>query len=206
MDFPSSSNRRDLRLACSGLPGRCDLPACSGRRVFFSPDTVSRPGFPIGPQEILDVPTTSPLNANGLGSGTAPRRFTYSPLQVEFDRPIGLGPGEDVSYSPAMAKGNDGNLLQHCVEAELAIAIAGEGPLHVVLTHGMAPFEKLNANSSSSTALFKKWWNYDGTAEDLPQVIRAYQTSRKLDYRYPNSAEILRVLLGPDRISGFLCQ
>lgn len=43
-----------------------------------------------------------------------------------------------------MAKGNDGNYLQHCIEVEAAVRLAGmdtAGRLHIALTHGMRPFE-----------------------------------------------------------------
>ncbi len=43
-----------------------------------------------------------------------------------------------------MAKGNDGNYLQHSIEVEIAhllVAISSSGGLHASLTHGMAPFE-----------------------------------------------------------------
>ena len=43
-----------------------------------------------------------------------------------------------------MAKGNDGHLLQHAVEAELAFTLfdrGGGNGLYLVLTHGMRPFE-----------------------------------------------------------------
>ncbi len=44
-----------------------------------------------------------------------------------------------------MAKGNDGNYLQHSVEVAVATSLAAEHPegrLHVALAHGMAPFER----------------------------------------------------------------
>lgn len=43
-----------------------------------------------------------------------------------------------------MAKGNDGNYLQHCVEVEAGLRLAQESPegrLHIAFGHGMAPFE-----------------------------------------------------------------
>lgn len=43
-----------------------------------------------------------------------------------------------------MAKGNDGNYLQHSVEVAAAVQLAArhpEGWLHVALAHGMEPFE-----------------------------------------------------------------
>lgn len=43
-----------------------------------------------------------------------------------------------------VAKGNDGNYLQHSVEVAVALHLAKmstQGALHLALTHGMAPFE-----------------------------------------------------------------
>jgi hypothetical protein len=43
-----------------------------------------------------------------------------------------------------MAKGNDGNYLQHSIEVDAAVRLAGTDPfgrLHIALTHGIAPFE-----------------------------------------------------------------
>ena len=43
-----------------------------------------------------------------------------------------------------MAKGNDGNYLQHSIEIESATRLAGTDPrgrLHIALTHGMSPWE-----------------------------------------------------------------
>jgi hypothetical protein len=43
-----------------------------------------------------------------------------------------------------MAKGNDGNYLQHGVEVSIARILAATDPrgrLHIALTHGMAPYE-----------------------------------------------------------------
>ena len=46
-----------------------------------------------------------------------------------------------------MAKGNDGNYLQHSVEVAVAThLVEGRDGIHVALSHGMAPFE------SSATA------------------------------------------------------
>ena len=47
-----------------------------------------------------------------------------------------------------MAKGNDGNYLQHSVEVAIALHLAKlstQGALYLALTHGMAPFEPCDA-------------------------------------------------------------
>ena len=56
-----------------------------------------------------------------------------------------------------MAKGNDGNYLQHCIEVEAAVRLAQADPsgrLHVALTHGMAPFEKLEEPNVERNLLY----------------------------------------------------
>jgi hypothetical protein len=49
-----------------------------------------------------------------------------------------------------MAKGNDGNFLQHSVELTAASHLAtlsADSSLHISITHGMAPFEECGAVS-----------------------------------------------------------
>ena len=60
-----------------------------------------------------------------------------------------------------MAKGNDGNYLQHSVEIEVAFRLARKDPdgrLHIALTHGMAPAQ--GAGCPGQTV--------DGNDQDLP--------------------------------------
>lgn len=101
-----------------------------------------------------------------------------------------------------MAKGNDGNYLQHSVELAAAIRLASENPtaLHVAFTHGMAPFEPFEhklcdkmpglSRHRLKTAL--------GLADEPPRegepsIVTAYRATGA-SRRYPNSAEILRTL------------
>lgn len=101
-----------------------------------------------------------------------------------------------------MAKGDDGNYLQHCVELAAACRLGAENPdaLHVAFAHGMAPFESFERGLSdkapglsrcrlkAALGLAGKPWQ-----EGEPAIVTAYRcvgASR----RYPNSAEILRTL------------
>lgn len=122
-----------------------------------------------------------------------------------------------------MAKGNDGNYLQHCVEVEVARRLKRDHPdgrLHVALTHGMAPFEQIEEPNGNAHRLL-----YDALREaageckrDEREIVKAYRASWKSQAyrptlrilfdelkkkkRYPNSAELLRAVIGADRLSG----
>ena len=107
-----------------------------------------------------------------------------------------------------MAKGNDGNYLQHCVEVEAAARLARTGPeggLHVALTHGMAPFEELEEPKSG----VRKELLYGALAEAAGEpkcndreIVKAYRKCRASRRRYPNTGELLRAVVGTDRLSG----
>ena len=125
---------------------------------------------------------------------------------------------------PLLAKGNDGNYLQHCVEVEAAVRLRQTDPggrLHVALTHGMEPFEELE----DSTRGVQKKLLYGALAEAASEpkcnerkIVKAYRASwRSQAYRpdianlfdemktgkhYPNSAELLRTVIGTNRLSG----
>ena len=77
-----------------------------------------------------------------------------------------------------MAKGNDGNLLQHWVEADSAARlhrIVKQEPLHIALTHGMAPFERFEPRKPGASG-FRRLDAWLATArsarlsEDAPVV------------------------------------
>lgn len=107
-----------------------------------------------------------------------------------------------------MVKGNDGNLLQHCVEVELALALSEGGALHVVSTHGMAPFEKLDG-TTSAYKLFEYWLRESelrSSLEGLPGAIAAYRSVGASKSRYPNSIELLRGALSASRLFGVVCE
>jgi hypothetical protein len=112
-----------------------------------------------------------------------------------------------------MAAGNDGNLLQHWVEADLAARLLGADtrrPLHVVLTHGMSPFEKFKERKTG----FKRLDGWLAVAElaranlppNLPAVVRAYATCAASADHYPNSAEVLAALVGRENLRGVVTE
>ncbi len=121
-----------------------------------------------------------------------------------------------------MAKGNDGNYLQHCVEIEAAARLAQADRrrrLHVALTHGMKPFEELEESNVQKNLLYDALVEASGEPKcNEREIVKAYRASWKSQaYRpdivnlfdelktgkhYPNSAELLRAVIGADRLSG----
>jgi len=107
-----------------------------------------------------------------------------------------------------MAKGNDGNYLQHCIEVEAAARLAQadpDGRLHIALTHGMAPFEPLENTSGSvqKALLYEALKDAGGKPQpNEPLIVRAYRDSEASKEHYPNTAELLRVVVGAEKLSG----
>lgn len=110
-----------------------------------------------------------------------------------------------------MAKGNDGNLLQHTIEAEIArgLSLGCTRGVYVVLTHGMAPFESFTPRATNPSAyrLLDRWLNYSASSNfsksDLA-VVDAYRGCRASSLYYPNSAEVCAAIV-PD-ISGCIAE
>ncbi|MDE0154440.1 MAG: hypothetical protein OXS28_02415 [Gammaproteobacteria bacterium] len=107
-----------------------------------------------------------------------------------------------------MAKGNDGNYLQHCIEAEAAVRLAGRdtaGKLHIALTHGMRPFESFDKRGTGTRheLLLRKLMDANNKPQaEEPTVVKAYRETGASDTRYPNSAELLRAVIGSENLSG----
>jgi len=107
-----------------------------------------------------------------------------------------------------VAKGNDGNYLQHSVEIAAAVHLASkrpEGRLHIALAHGMAPFESCGAlPGGQARVLLHRALNAAQLAPTAGEsrLVAAYRAaSASLDH-YPNSAELLRRAIGVDKLSG----
>ena len=105
-----------------------------------------------------------------------------------------------------MAKGNDGNYLQHCVEVEAAVRLrqaCPDGRLHVALTHGMAPFEQTKNSTACKRLLYGALREAEGEPNrDEREIVKAYRSSRASRQNYPNTAELLRAVIGPNKLSG----
>ena len=106
-----------------------------------------------------------------------------------------------------MAKGNDGNYLQHSVEIEVALRLAktdAKGRLHIALTHGMAPFEPFQAGKGQVRRCLDAALNASREPPRLGEsaIVAAYRKTGASAERYPNSAELLRSVIGTDKLSG----
>ncbi|WP_372719364.1 hypothetical protein [Novipirellula sp.] len=110
-----------------------------------------------------------------------------------------------------MAKGNDGNLLQHTIEAETAWWLARHAQqLHVVITHGMAPFEAFEPRKNPSYIKLLDDWlerSKDPNIEAHPQILRAYRKVDASAQHYPNTAELLAAVLDDrQKLLGSVCE
>ena len=115
-----------------------------------------------------------------------------------------------------MAKGNDGNYLQHCVEVEAGLRLAQKSPngrLHIALGHGMAPFEGFDKGLSSSCGglvrcrIERALDDARGPfQQDEPSIVTAYRSAGASERRYPNSAELLRAVIGADNLAGGIAE
>ena len=112
-----------------------------------------------------------------------------------------------------MAKGNDGNYLQHCIEVEAAVRLAKmdtkKKRLHIALTHGMAPFEPFEVSlNQPKPGLCRRLLrcklkeSKKPRQSDEPAVVDAYRKTKVSEKCYPNSAELLRAVIGTDNLSG----
>ena len=121
-----------------------------------------------------------------------------------------------------MAKGNDGNYLQHCVEVEAAVRLAQASPdgrLYIALTHGMEPFEQISEpNGNAYHILHVALREAAGEPKyNEREIVKAYRASwmsqayqpditnlfdeLRMEKHYPNSAELLRMVIGTDQLS-----
>ena len=125
--------------------------------------------------------------------------------------------------TPPLAKGNDGNYLQHCVEVEAAVRLVRacpDGRLHVALTHGMAPFEQIDQPNGNARRLlygalreaasehkrnereivkaYRASWKSQAYQPDTANLLDELKTGK----HYPSSAELLQAVIGTNRLSG----
>ena len=109
-----------------------------------------------------------------------------------------------------MAKGNDGNYLQHSVEVALATLLAQiTGILHVSLTHGMAPIEPCGSLPAGQTrrlldeALIAAAGLQQAGEEPVVSAYRATKASRE---GYPNSGELIAAAVGRRNLTGGIAE
>lgn len=107
-----------------------------------------------------------------------------------------------------MAKGNNGNYLQHCIEIEAAarlVQVSQGGRLHAALTHGMAPYEELERPKTGIQGDLLRSALGGIAGEPLcseREIVKAYRKCEASPRRYPNSGELLRAVVGTDKLSG----
>lgn len=111
-----------------------------------------------------------------------------------------------------MAKGNDGNYFQHSIEVAAAVQLAATdsaGRLHVVLAHGVAPFEPCEESrigQARSTLERTLSLSYrPAETKELP-IVTAYRATGATFKRYPNSAELFRHVVGAAKLSGGIAE
>ncbi len=113
-----------------------------------------------------------------------------------------------------MARGNDGNLLQHGIECELGkrlFDVGGQNGLHLVVTHGMEPTEHFEARDDNPGAYRKLEWWLDQARQhepqsDSPTVLRAYRSCGASSAAYPNTGELLAASIGRNSLSGYITE
>ena len=107
-----------------------------------------------------------------------------------------------------MAKGNDGNYLQHSVEIAAAVRLTEtdpEGRLHIALTHGMSPWEPFEESKSRPAYRLLEGALYAAALapkSDEAAIVTTYRKTNASEEHYPNSAELLRATLGTEKLSG----
>ena len=110
-----------------------------------------------------------------------------------------------------MAKGNDGNYLQHSIEVAAANRLVAENSaaLHIALAHGMAPFEPFERKlAEPAPGLVRRRVKAALKLAaapprcDEPPIVTAYRKANASEEHYPNSAELLRTLRVGERPCG----
>ncbi len=107
-----------------------------------------------------------------------------------------------------MAKGNDGNYLQHSIEVAAALQlVAGcsERRLHIALCHGMAPRETCGeppAGQARRLLLAALKAAQESAVASEPPIVTAYRAANATLESYPNTGELLAAVIGRDRLSG----
>ena len=107
-----------------------------------------------------------------------------------------------------MAKGNDGNYLQHCVEVEAAARLSemdAQRRVRIALTHGMEPYEPFDPKTpGQSRKLIENALEEARGPRRLDErrIVAAYRETKASKENYPNSANLLRAVVGVEKLSG----
>ena len=107
-----------------------------------------------------------------------------------------------------MAKGNDGNYLQHCVEVEAAgrlTQVDAQGRVHIALAHGMEPCESFEAPKRGQSRKLIENALEEARGQrrlDERSIVTAYRETKASPEKYLNSAKLLRTVVGVEKLSG----
>jgi len=114
-----------------------------------------------------------------------------------------------------VAKGNNGNLLQHFIECEVAARLTQSAPergLHIVLTHGMAPYEPFERTRRTPHVGLDVCLAAAGLDESVDEMgetplLRAYRQAEASADHYPNSGELMAAVAGSrEALAGMICE
>jgi len=111
-----------------------------------------------------------------------------------------------------MAKGNDGNYLQHCLEVEAAARLAKlamQGHIHIALAHGMAPCESFGPKKRrQSRHVIRKVLEEARLTQQLDErrIVAVYRETKASCKTYPNSARLLDAVAGVVKLSGGIAE
>jgi hypothetical protein len=113
-----------------------------------------------------------------------------------------------------MAKGNNGNYLQHSIELANASFLQRhnkEKSIHISLTHGMAPYESCDHCADKDLYTRNLLQSpFDLAQNDLLEgahpVLHAYRGTNANFGNYPNTGELLGAIIGRDNLFGTIAE
>lgn len=113
-----------------------------------------------------------------------------------------------------MAKGNNGNYLQHSIEvanASFLQPLNKKQSIHISLTHGMAPYElcdHCDIEFLHTRRLLQI--AFDSIQTELPEgthsILHAYRRTNASFENYPNTGELLAAIIGRDHLFGTIAE
>ena len=95
-----------------------------------------------------------------------------------------------------MAKGNNGNYLQHAIEwanASFLQRYNKKKSIHISLTHGMAPYEPCTDKDPYTRNLLQSAFDLaqNELLEGAHQILHSYRGTNESFQYYPNTGEML---------------
>ena len=113
-----------------------------------------------------------------------------------------------------MAKGNNGNYLQHAIEVANASFLQQynkEKSIHISLTHGMAPYEPCDHCADKDLHMRHLLQTaFDSIQTELPKsahsILHAYKKINANFENYPSTGELLAAIIGRDHLFGTIAE